>query len=135
MVCLSNEGLHDFSELYDCITKKDLSYVITKSGLQVDFSYKVLKDFKRCLMKAISVKNLTREEKKKLVDQLDIIKNDLRPYVQRLGGVMFDIHVILEENCIASTYFEKKVQKFTNLKDVLQKISDIVHLVSKKVVV
>jgi hypothetical protein len=137
-----HEGLHEDSheanegsESYDRITKKELSYVIAKSGLQVDFSYKVLKEFKRNLMKAISVKNLVREEKKKLVNELYIIKNHLRPYVQRLGGVMFEIYVILEENQMSSKFFEKKVQKFMNIKDILTKISDMTQRVSKKVVV
>jgi len=138
MVCLSNEcsnesieGLH---ESIEC-SREELSYIIAKAGLQLVFSYKVLKEFKRNLMKAISEKILYKEEKKKLVDELHIIKNQLRPYVQRLGGVMFDIHVILEENRMKSIYFEKKVQKFTNLKDVLKKISDMTERVSKKVTV
>ena len=135
MVYSIHEGLHEGSEFYDCITKQDLSVIIAKSGLQLDFSYKVLLDFKRALMKAISEKTLYTEEKKKLVDQLYIIKNELKPFIQRLGVVMLDLHVLLQENRMASSYFEKKVKKLINLKDILKKISDMTQRVSKKVVV
>lgn len=141
MVCLSHdsndsneshEGSHEGSQLY---FRRDLSYIIVNTGLQLDFSYKVLLDFKRDLMKAISEKNLYTEEKKKLVDQLYIIKNEWKPFIQRLGFVMLDVHVLLQENRMASSYFEKKVQKLINLKDILKKISDMTQRVSKKVVV
>ena len=135
MVYSIHEDLHKGSEFYDCITKQDLPLIIAKSGFQLDFSYKVLLDFKRGLMKAISDKTLYIEEKKKLVDQLYIIKNELKPFIQRLGVVMLDVHIFLQENHIDSSYFEKKVQKLINLKDILQKISYMTQRVSKKVVV
>ena len=136
MVCLSNES-NESNESHECsqFSFRDLSYIIAKTGLQVDFSYKVLRDFKRGLMKAISEKTLYTEEKKKLVDQLYIIKNELRPFIQRLGVVMLDVYVLLQENRMASSYFKKKVQKLINLKDILKKISDMTQRVSKKVVV
>ena len=135
MVYSIHEDLHEGSEFYDCITKQDISVIIAKSGLQLDFSYKVLLDFKRSLMKAISERTLYTEEKKKLVDQLYIIKNELKPFIQRLGVVMLDVHVLLQENRMASSYFEKKVKKLIDLKDILKKISDMTQRVSKKVVV
>jgi hypothetical protein len=135
MVCLSHDKCSYESIEGSQLSFRDLSYIIAKSGLQLDFSYKVLLDFKRGLMKAISEKTLYIEEKKKLVDQLYIIKNELKPFIQRLGVVMLDVHVLLQDNRIDSSYFEKKVQKLINLKDILKKISDMTQRVSKKVVV
>ena len=91
--------------------------------------------FKSSLMKVICCKSVFQEEKNKLSMQLDIIKKDLKPYIQNIVRHMIEIDDYLFEKGLKSKYFDKTYRKLISLQKKMIKVVHMLDSVSKKNVI